>query len=88
MKPTFATKVTLIKVCKWVNPQYTIDRFADVSPQEVSTITQTLDLDQMSERSLRTLKESNNIMIKLNFCGKFWVYSLRLIWVILMIFVH
>ena len=58
MKPTFATKVTLIIVCKWVCPQYTIDCFADIGTQEACTVTQKLDPDQMSE-STRTLKDTN-----------------------------
>ena len=73
MKPAFPTKVSLITVCKWVNPQYTIDCFADVSTQEACTVTQKLDLDQMSEKSIRTN------MIKLTICCKFWAYLLRLI---------
>ena len=75
MKPTFATKVT-DSICKWVSPQYTIDCFADISTQELCTVTQKLDLDQMSERSIRILKVTN--MTKLTFCCKFWVYSLRM----------
>ena len=76
MKPTFATKVTLITVCTWVNPQYTIDRFADINTQKACTITRKLDLDQMSERIIRTLMDTN--ITKLAFCFKFWVYSLRM----------
>ena len=76
MKPTFATKVSLITVCKWVSPQYTIDCFADINTQEACTVTRKLDLDQMSERSIRTLKDTD--MIKLIFCCKFGVYSLRM----------
>ena len=37
MKPIFATKVTLIIVCKWVSPQYTIDCFADIITQVTQT---------------------------------------------------
>ena len=59
MKPTFATKVRLITVCKWVSPQYTIDCFADINTQEACTVTRKLDLDQMSERSIRTLKDTD-----------------------------
>ena len=61
-------------VCKRVSPLYTIDCFADVSTQEACTVTQKLDLDQMSERSIRTLKDTN--IIKLTFCCKFWGCSL------------
>ena len=67
MKPTSATKVTLITVCKckWARPQYTIDCFADTSTREACTVTQKLDLDQTSERSIRTRKDTN--IIKLTF---------------------
>ena len=71
MKPTFATKVSLIRptVCRRV------DCFADISTEEVlCTVTLKLDLDQMFERSILTQKDTN--MIKLTFCCKFWVYSL------------
>ena len=44
-----------------------ISCFTDVSTQEACTVTQKLDLDQMSERSIR-------IMITLTFCCKFWVF--------------
>ena len=56
MKRTFATKVT-DSVCKWVSPQCTIDCFADISTRETCTVTQKLDLDQMSERSIRHTEE-------------------------------
>ena len=57
MKPTaFATKMT---VCKWMGPQYTIDRFADFSAEEAGTVTQKLDLDQMSKRSIPILKDTH-----------------------------
>ena len=92
MKPTFATKVTLVTVCKWVSPQYTIDCFTDVSTREACTVTpsislsQKLGLDKMFERSIRTLKSTN--MIKLPFYRTVWVYSLRVtVWMILMIIV-
>ena len=39
--------------------QYTIDCFANISSREACTITQKLDLDQMSERSIHTLKDTN-----------------------------
>ena len=65
MKPTFSTKGTLITDCKWVSPQYTIDCFADISTREACTVTQKLDLDQMSEKNIRTQKNTN--MIKLTF---------------------
>ena len=73
MKPIFATtkKVTLVTVCKWVSPQYTIYSFAD-STREACTVTQKLDLDQMSARSIRTLKDTN--ILKLTFCCKCLVY--------------
>ena len=71
MKPTFATKVTLITVSKWV-----IVCFADVGTQEACTVIQKLDLDLMSERSIRTLKDTD--MIKLTICCKFSIYSLRM----------
>ena len=67
MKPTFATKVT-DSACKWMSPQYTIDCFADISTQETCTVTQKLDLDQMSaERRIRIRKDTN--IIKLIFCS-------------------
>ena len=69
MKPTFATKVTLITVCKWVSPQYWTDCFADISTPEACTVIQKLDLDQMPDRSIRTPKDTS--MTKL----KFGVYS-------------
>ena len=59
MKPTFVTTVTLITliaVCKWAGPQYTSDCFADISTQETCTVTHKLDLAQMSQGSMRTLK--------------------------------
>ena len=34
-----------------------INCFTDISTQEACTVTQKLDLDQMSERSIRTLKD-------------------------------
>ena len=48
--------------CKWVSPQYTmsIDCFADISAREVCMVSQKLDLDQMFERSIRTLKATND----------------------------
>ena len=76
MKPAFAAKVTLITVCKWVSLQYTIDCFADISTPEACAVTQKLHLGQMSERSIRTPKDTN--MIKLIFCCKFGVYSLSM----------
>ena len=76
MKPTFATEVTLITVRVWVSPQYTIDCFADISIREACTVTQKLDLDQMSERNIRTLKDTN--IINLTICCIFWVYSLHM----------
>ena len=42
-----------------MSPQNTIDCFADVSTQEACTVTQKRDLDQMSERSIRTLTEGH-----------------------------
>ena len=53
--------------------------------REACTVTQKLDLDQMSERGIRmirTLMVTN--MIKLTFCCKLWHDSL---WMILMTFV-
>ena len=76
MKPAFAHKKVTDSVCKWANPQYTIYCFVDISTQEVCSVTQKLDLDQVSERSIRILKDK--IMIKLTLCCKFWVYSLRM----------
>ena len=46
-------------VSEWASPQYTINCFADISTQEACTVTQKLDLDQMSERSIRILKDTN-----------------------------
>ena len=61
MKPAFAHKKVTDSVCKWANPQYTIYRFADISTQEVCRVTQKLDLDQVCERSIPILKETNMI---------------------------
>ena len=63
MKPTF---VTLTTVYKWVSPQYTI------SIPEACTVTQKLDRDQMSERRIRTLKDTD--IIKLTLCCNFGIY--------------
>ena len=71
MKPVFATQVTL----NWL--QY-------VNGWVLSTqlfcphqhVTHKLDLDQMSERSISTLKDT--YMIKLTFCCKCWVYLLSM----------
>ena len=63
-----------------MSPQYTIDCFADISTQEACTVTQQLDLDQMSaERRIRIRKDTN--IIKLIFC---WViyFSLCVIFLI------
>ena len=49
-----------------------IDCFVDT--REACTVTQKLDLDQISERRLRTLKGMN--MIKLTFCCEVLVYLL------------
>ena len=35
-----------------------INCFTDISTQEACTVTQKLDLDQMSERSIRILKDT------------------------------
>ena len=51
MKPTFAAKVT-DSVCKWVSPQCMIHCFANISTRKACRVTQKLDLDQMSERSM------------------------------------
>ena len=73
MKPTF---LTLITVCKWVSPWYTIDCFAAISIPEACTVTQKQDRDQVSERRIRTLKDTD--MIKLTLCCNFAIYSLRM----------
>ena len=44
-----------------MSPQYTIDCSADASTQEACTVTQKLDLDQMSERSIRILKDTLSV---------------------------
>ena len=59
-----------------MGPQYTIDRFADFSAEEAGTVTQKLDLDQMSKRSMYTLMDTN--VIKLSLCCQFGVYALRM----------
>ena len=50
-----------------------INCFTDISTQEACTVTQNLDLDQMSNGSIRILKDT--YMITLTFCCKYWVYS-------------
>ena len=68
MKPTFATKVTdYTTVCIWVSLHYRTHCFANISTWKVCTVTQKLDLDQMSERS--TLKDTN--VIKLTTAANF-----------------
>ena len=52
-----------------------INCFTDISTQEACTVTQKLDLYQMSERSIRILKDT---YITLTFCCKFWVDSFRI----------
>ena len=68
-------KSDLITVCKWVGPQYTIDCFADFSAQEARTVTQKLDLDQMSNLKEHIHTDGHNV-IKLDLCCQFGVYSL------------
>ena len=77
IKPISASKASLNTVYKKPSPQYTTDCFADISTQEVCTVTWKLDLDQR-QRSMytRTLKHRN--VIKFTFRRQFWVY--RLIW--------
>ena len=50
IKPIFATKVTLI---------LTVIVLPTSALRKPCTVTQNLDLDQMSERSIRTLKDTN-----------------------------
>ena len=52
MKPTFATKVT-DSVCKWVSGSIVLL----TSALRKRAVTQKLDLDQMSERSIHILKD-------------------------------
>ena len=52
---------------KWING------FTNISTQEACMVSQKLDLDQMSERSIHILKDT--YMIMLTFCYKIWVYS-------------
>ena len=84
MKPTFATKVA-DSVCKWVNTQYRINCSANISSQEECTVTQKLDLDQMSESSIHILKDTN--MIKLLPVANFGFICFDPVWMILIIFV-
>ena len=58
-----------IAVCKWVGPHYTTDCLVNISTQKVCMVTQKLDLDQMSERSICTLKDTN--MMKLTSVANF-----------------
>ena len=60
MKPTFPTKA-IDSVCKWASPQYTIDCFADITTQEACTVTQKIDLDQLFDKNIRMLKDTNMI---------------------------
>ena len=53
MKPTFATKVT-DSVCKWVSGSIVLL----TSALRKCAVTQKLDLDQMSERSIGILKDT------------------------------
>jgi len=64
----------------------TIDCFADISIRDGCTVTQKLDLDQMSERSRRTLKDTNIIKLTflLHILGFFASYDPD--WMILMMF--
>ena len=55
IKPKFAAKVTLI-------PSVDGNCFADINTQEACTVTQKIDLDQISERRIRTLKDTNIIL--------------------------
>ena len=48
--------------------------------QEACTVTQKLELEQMSKRRIRRILNPNTNMIKLTRfpCCKFWVYSLHM----------
>ena len=67
-----------------MSPQYTIDCSADASTQEACTVTQKLDLDQMSDRSIRILELKEQTRFLLQILGLFASYDP--IWMILMIF--
>ena len=54
MKPVFATKVT-DSVCKWVSGSIVLL----TSALRKCAVTQKLDLDQMSERSIGILKDTH-----------------------------
>ena len=59
-----------------MSPQYTVDWFADISTRETCTSTQKVDRDQMSERRIRTLMDTN--MMTFTFCCKFGF--IRFVW--------
>ena len=77
IKPISASKASLNTVYKQASPQYTTDCFADISTQEVCTVTWKLDLDQR-QRSMYTRTSKYRNVIKFTFRRQFWVY--RLIW--------
>ena len=52
-KPITASKASLNTVYKQASPRYTIDCFADISTQEVCTVTWKLDLDQTSKEHVQ-----------------------------------
>ena len=64
----------------------TIDCFADISTRDGCTVTQKLDLDQTSERNIRTLKDTNIVKLAflLHVLGLFTSYDPD--WMILMMF--
>ena len=62
----------------------TIDCFANIITQEACTVTQKLDLDQMSDRSIRILELKDQTRFLLQILGLFASYDP--IWMILMIF--
>ena len=56
MKPIFATtkKVTLVTVCKWVSPQYTIYSFADSTREACTVYSETRSRSNVSKEHTHT----------------------------------
>ena len=59
-----------------MKPTFVTLIFAAISIPEACTVTQKMDRDQVSERRIRTLKDTD--MIKLTLCCNFAIYSLRM----------
>ena len=68
--------------------QYTIGCFANISSRKACTVTQKLDLDQMIDRSIHTLKDTNVEGKKSPFAADLGLFaSYNPVWMILIIFV-